>query len=495
MDALCGTPIAGPGRSPCLRSPSSTSRASQEGRKGEIKKKHLKVVLLDLYVAWSQDPELKIAFSRNVNDYEAGSRYNALHISKLTIDVVDRLIEIGLVDHAKGFKDRGTGIGRQSRMWPTEELVLLFKTARFGPLDIGDHTDREAIVRRDEHGKEDKYEDNEETSRMRRILRPYNELLRYTFIDIPTLNQPYIDLAEDKFGKRHRLRINQQDKFIRRIFNRGSFEKGGRFWGGWWQRCPKEWRNRIHIDDTPTSEIDYAGLHIVMLYAERGIDYWGKVGDDPYKIQKPDFVDTEQQMRAIAKQLMLVALNAADDKGAFGAFRDGAAAGSPEKRLTNQQLGYILDRLKGKHPPIADSLASDAGIDLMYQDAQITEKIIQAFTDNLIPVLTIHDSYIVQCGQEELLERTMQEAFEAVTEIQGVKLKEEQERPEKIIERGFERKTMDLKNVGYNNALMAAEYQARMELPRTGRYTHHWNEFQAWRDKKREDRDRKEGMN
>ena len=103
-----------------------------KGRKVEIRKRHVKVVLLDLYVAWADDPLLKIAYSRNVDDYEAGSRYNELHISKLTIEVVDALVEAGLLNHAKGFKDRETGVGRVSRMWPTEKLIAMFKDARFG---------------------------------------------------------------------------------------------------------------------------------------------------------------------------------------------------------------------------------------------------------------------------------------------------------------------------------------------------------------------------
>jgi hypothetical protein len=71
------------------------------GGNPEIRKKHVKVVLLDLYLAWCQDPGLKIAYSRNVNDYQAKSRYNALHISKLTIKVVDRLVDLGLVHHSR----------------------------------------------------------------------------------------------------------------------------------------------------------------------------------------------------------------------------------------------------------------------------------------------------------------------------------------------------------------------------------------------------------
>ena len=40
----------------------------------EVKKKHLKVVLLHLYVTWWEDPTLYTAVSFNKSEYKAGSR-------------------------------------------------------------------------------------------------------------------------------------------------------------------------------------------------------------------------------------------------------------------------------------------------------------------------------------------------------------------------------------------------------------------------------------
>jgi hypothetical protein len=71
----------------------------------------------------------------------------------------------------------------------------------------------------------------------------------------------------------------------RRIFSGGSWKSGGRFYGGWWQRLPGKWRQRIRIiDDEPIVELDYSGLHIIMLYAIEGIDYWKEFGEDPYQL-------------------------------------------------------------------------------------------------------------------------------------------------------------------------------------------------------------------
>lgn len=94
-----------------------------------IRKQHLKVLLLDLYLAWSVDPDLKLAISRDNNSYKAKSRYNELHISKVTPQVVDLLGEAGLVHQADGFFDHTTNIGRVSRVWATEKLAKEFSGA------------------------------------------------------------------------------------------------------------------------------------------------------------------------------------------------------------------------------------------------------------------------------------------------------------------------------------------------------------------------------
>lgn len=438
----------------------------------DIQKKHLKVVLLDLYMAWKQDPTLKISYSRNVNSYKPKSRYNALHISNMTVSVVDRLTVAGLVTQVKGFYDRREGgRSRESRMWPTEALIQLFQEARFGPLDIGGHENRECIVLRNEAKNDISYAETPETERMRAVLQDYNSLLRQTFIDIPTLERPFIELEPDHRSRVHKLQINQRDKFVRRIFNRGAWDKGGRFWGGWWQRCPKVWRPRIFMDDKATSELDYSGLHIVMLYAQQGINYWTDVGEDPYQFETPAFLKTEEQTRSVAKQLLLTALNAKDARSAFGAFRQDAETGSREKRMRNEQLAYILDMLRERHKPIADRMASDAGIDLMNLDAKITERLIEDFTHDGIPILTIHDSYIVPNGLEEALERNMQKAFEEVMGIPGIKVKDEAFHPERWEPMSFEDAAI------VDPKAWAKSMRWRYDPPRSERYKYHLESF------------------
>ena len=78
--------------------------------------------------------------------------------------------------------------------------------------------------------------------------------------------------------------INKSDKFVRRIYNNSSFDWNGRFYGGCWQRTPKAYRSGIHLDGSSTCEIDFSAIHMVLLYAIAGIDYWNDIGTDPYII-------------------------------------------------------------------------------------------------------------------------------------------------------------------------------------------------------------------
>ena len=69
---------------------------------------------------------------------------------------------------------------------------------------------------------------------------------------------------------------------------------------------------------------------------------------------------------------------------------------------------------------MGDHICSDKGIELMYLDSQITENIIQAFIREDRPILTVHDSYVVQVQDTDYLHQQMRIATKKVlgTELQ-----------------------------------------------------------------------------
>lgn len=213
-----------------------------------INKKLLKVLLLDLYVAWSADPTLMIMFSRDNNAYVAKSRYNEINISKKIRDLVDELVLQGVIHQKLGFQDRVAKISFQSRLWASDQLKQKFSEARFSKFDTSIHEGRESILLRDDNKKNKDYVDTPETVRMRSLLGDYNALLDRTHIDIPDLEEPVIRIKKGGKKREFILQIDQKSKFVTRIFNKERWDKGGRFYGGWWQRCPKEYREMITLD-------------------------------------------------------------------------------------------------------------------------------------------------------------------------------------------------------------------------------------------------------
>ena len=193
---------------------------STKGKKRNSFKADLKVLLLDLYVSWQEDPEQTIGVGMSNSFYKESSRYNALHISYKLIEIVHTLRAAELIDLKKGSE----WSGKVTRIWPLKKLIKLFEQTKFGLEDIQPTPDRECIILRDSKKKDIEYEDTANTHRMRVDLRQYNELLANTFIDIPSLNTPIIK----KQGDGGNIRITQNHKFVRRIFHNSSFEQGGR---------------------------------------------------------------------------------------------------------------------------------------------------------------------------------------------------------------------------------------------------------------------------
>ena len=371
------------------------------------KKQQFKVLLLDLYVAWKEDPDLLIGVSLRKGSYKAGSRYNKLHISEPIIDVILHLEGIGLIGIHKGTESAK----RSTRIWPTRELVKLFKESNLNLLTINPHKDKEVIVLNDTDSKAIEYKDEDyaEIPRMRSEVQKYNELLRKSFIDIGDLEEPIYRTMVWNKSKRYEVerivRVNHHTKFVRRIFYQGSWQYGGRFHGGFWQQIGGEVRKKILINDFRTVELDFSGLHINIAYALEGL---GPIEGDPYEVELLFNVSASEQ-RSWIKSLSLVCLNETSLGGAFRAFRDNQPAKTKGKSLKNRELERLLEAFKAKHPKIVQYLCSGAGLRLMNIDGAIAAKVIKHFTDKDEPILCVHDSFICREQFKEELVQVMNE--------------------------------------------------------------------------------------
>ena len=309
-------------------------------------KRQLKVLLLDLYVDWLDDPTLCTGVSRNSNAYKVDTRYNALHISRKIVALIDVLVEVNYLDYAHGSHDRVNNgrFSRTSRIRPSSQLRDKFTELSVPTLSIAHNYLQETVIltdyETDEEGKYTKsngqkrrqfieYDDTDFTNDIRKDLEAYNQLLRDTYVDIAALEEPFV-VRTKKDGSTQRIKIDQSKKFVRRIFSRGDWNCNGRFYGGYWQQVGSEYRKDIFINDSPTVEVDYKGLHAAILSAMKDVVYDG----DRYDLGAIvcPRLDKQQQRKAV-NLLVLAAINAKDRSSAFGAFRKAQPAGSVEKDI------------------------------------------------------------------------------------------------------------------------------------------------------------------
>ena len=385
-----------------LSVPSNRGRSSNQSPKNQFK-----VLLLDLYVCWTEDPDKYIGISLGNKHWKPTSRYNSLHLSKKIKLFLVWLVSKGLVEHRPHWHSLESSVNnRSSRYRASDSLIQIFKCVGFCSHDIGVYEGRETVILKavvesadlddDQKSVPIEYEDTDYTRHIRSQLSKYNALLNETHVDIATLEEPIVKFVirrGNRKGQSTTLQINQSNKFVRRIFSRGSWECHGRIYGGWWQQVSSDIRSRIFINGNPTVEVDFKAMHISLLNAQTG----AAVVYDPYKVSSDVFPEVDRgTVRSWNKSLVLAAINAKDRKSAYGAFRKNAPTGSAEKRLKDLQLSRLLDAFIANNPHLTEFVCSDQGIKLMNKDSHIAADIIGTLTAKKIPVLTIHDSFIVE---------------------------------------------------------------------------------------------------
>jgi len=367
--------------------------------------KHLKIMVLNLWSVWIKDKKKYLFVSRDKLFYSTLiKRYNPNGYSFKSVVVMDALIESKFIEIKIG--QYRAKLKRRTRIRAKPKLINeITKKFKIKPSVIQLARNAECIVLRDGEKNDAEYKETKRIKEMRNNLIEYNNLLRRTHIDIPIFPTAGVKLSS---GVLFNINLESDtDKFTKRIFSNNSFKDGGRFYGGWWQQVPNRkigWRSNIWINNKRTTEIDYSGIHIVFLYAKKKIDYWHEIGKDPYDLSAYGYV-MDAKLRSLLKVVLLTSINC--EKGKKKDLSIAKKSVQHEINIKNrEEFGWVkkqkLDIEKliidfaDYHKPIRQYFYSGKGIALQRIDALIAEKLINHFTELNIPILCIHDSFIIQ---------------------------------------------------------------------------------------------------
>ncbi len=154
------------------------------------------------------------------------------------------------------------------------------------------------------------------------------------------------------------------------------------------------------IDGEQVVELDFASMHPTMLYLRSGLE----PPEDAYA--KDGFE------RGILKLAFNVALNASTSASACRAVaRSLREAGHAEPEPTARHYVQAMPTL---YPEFESQVFSGVGLDLQRLDSDIAARVMKSCTEAVIPVLVMHDSFLVGRSHEVELRRMMTEAFQAV---------------------------------------------------------------------------------
>lgn len=393
---------------------------------------YVMMALLDLYCSWRSDPTQYISFSRDKNRYGKYSRYASTTVGYRGIVILtNRLNKEGYIDYVNGvcYRNPVTGIpyaGYTTRMRTTKKLIRLIVRHKVKLSMISRHPNEAVIKFRTVKDENDlardikNFQAPEDVKRSAKALIRYNDLLQKTYIDLDDELLTHTDLKElkryDKKFKKNVVEysIDLSKKRVYRVFSNEDWKQGGRIYGAWWHGCPKELRKYILINGEPVIELDFSAIHVLLLYAHLGDNFLNE-GVDAYTIEGHVF-------RKAMKVVMMSAINAKSDEKADGDTRAIMATWDTLiKKLNKERKEYginshdslyeMLEAIKERHQPIAEFLASGEGIKLQKEDSDIAIEIIKQHTKMNVPILSVHDSFIVPRYFEPFTRDIMNQAY------------------------------------------------------------------------------------
>lgn len=339
-----------------------------------------------------------ISISRNSHSWTK-NRYKKA--SPFTIELIKILEEKGMIEVRNGYYDRKQVVNQKrtnrsfnTRIWATENLIERFPVYNNNvisePVSL--------IELKDKNGNLKDFRLNKKANQIEKILKKANQVNSNAVI----------------IQNGYRLHTNLIAIFIEDFNNYGRLHtRGFRHH----QLLSKDERKEIRINGNSVTELDYSGLHPNLLYAFEGIQYEG----NPYSIINHN----RPEVKKYLKFVLLCMINCNSEQEAIKVANMELHKFNKKKgedQMVLQDLGInspipLIEELKRVHQPISHHFfnGKKTGLKLMYHDSSIALDVIKYFASRNIPILPIHDSFVVEEMYEETLRGIMLKSYQKHT--------------------------------------------------------------------------------
>lgn len=360
-------------------------------------------IFITLIANLLNEPKRPISISLCKKDWTKNT-YNNLNYS--IVELIKHLKENKYLEMKLGINDKkDSKKSKVTRIWITEKLLQQFPLGHsaviYRPIQL--------VLVRDANKKLIHYKENANVRNIRDILEKTNKVNSNAIINCSTP-----ELGNFALNTSLVAIFTRKTTLGGRLYSRGISH---------YQGLSGENRRDITINGNQTVEVDYRGYHPNLLYA---IGIKKQYKGDPYSV-----IDDRKEVRLFLKIILLCMINSENKYKAIGAAdkwlneekQDEAKNMNHKKeRAELAAIGItssepLIKRYLIKHKPIAKYFCQkkDNGLTLMNKDSKIALDILKHFTQEGIPILCIHDSFIVEEKYEARLIKIMAKVYTAHT--------------------------------------------------------------------------------
>lgn len=359
----------------------------------------ISAVLSNAMLAHLTDPEMWVSVSLSKDQLGRRSRYGSPVLSKTLPDILRRLaaekvwvleLEVGHLGYFSQPKVTTFRAGPflASRVMEfdlslrdvrasTHQEVIILKKAKQGHWDKGEMVD---------------YQDDAQTNAFRDEVHKINQWLAQADIRFYGLSAS---------GEK----VDTTDRLMRRYFNNGSFEQGGRLFGGFWQALGKLQRSRgLRINGEEVMTLDFGQMAPRILYGMADVE---PAQEDAYRL-----LGLEGHRSGVKKVFNAILF-----------------AGKPLERLPQgtrellpRRVGMkdVVELLAKTHEPLVPFFFTGVGYHLQYRESEILVDVLLAMMERGIVGLPIHDAVIIPKSSADEVKRIMLTTFKAHTGLEGI---------------------------------------------------------------------------
>lgn len=194
-------------------------------------------------------------------------------------------------------------------------------------------------------------------------------------------------------------------RFLRRIFNNGSIDQGGRLYGGFWQGLSKEQRLwGVRIDDEPIVALDFGQMAVRIAYSFVGAT---PPTDDLYRVPRFEF------HRKGIKAVLNAMLSSDQVPMRF-------PMGTRSLFHRSTKVGDVVQAIRRRHPALDPLFATAACHRTFNVESNILVGVLLRLIDAGVTALPIHDCLLVARSRKGITRKTMLDVFQEHTGIEGV---------------------------------------------------------------------------